>query len=171
MDKKKTAKEAWIDFYNSGNPEDPKEWLVRASHYRSATILLIELGKELVTIKDKRHKLLVWNGMGTAPFLTTHAAELYMKGYLIAKGKTYKQVKDMVHNLPKIRKECLKFKDKRFKDKNVTYLTDTMHGHLVKDGGIRYPNKKPAPIMDLFIDILDLLRQPLVEEIKNEKTK
>ncbi len=137
--------------------KDPKMWFMKAYAYASTTsIIRREDGKVLYRWEDPELKI---NAIRAVPYLTGLTGELFMKGYLISKGVLPKNVKKFGHNLKRIREECLKFGDERFKDSNLIFLTDHCGEHLMEEGGIRYPDRREMAAFPQFEDAIVLLEE------------
>lgn len=166
----KTAKKAWLDFINEPKSvEDPKSWFTRGWQFHAVVNVLIKLKKQKVVdgakIKDVAELLAAYN---TAPHMAATAIELYMKGFLIAKGLSSKDVIVHGHNLPKLWEMC-KGLDPRFNHSSIKLLSAQLYDHLVVGGGIRYPSKRNAPIYeDDFPEALDLAKQILKEVLSTD---
>lgn len=124
--------------------KDPIYWFMKAITYHSAAIFIL---KKFNRIKSLDEKPYIFNASLTVPYLTGLASELYMKGYLVFKGKNPDTLRDreIGHNLKNLREKCLNYGDHRFKENSLIFVTDTLGEHLMEDGGIRYPDKQDMP--------------------------
>ncbi|MBP9700116.1 hypothetical protein KBD71_02435 [Candidatus Woesebacteria bacterium] len=141
--------------------KDPRFWHMKAWHFSSTTHFIIaefEKIKDGTPIQEYGH---LFNAINTTPYITGVATELFLKGYLVQKGVSIDKLRnDIGHNLQKLRELCCKFKDTRFLNSDLIFLTDTLGEQLTKDGGIRYPNVNPMAIyFEVFENSLNILQQ------------
>jgi len=132
-----------LDLIDEKRLSDPKLWFRKASSY-SSTVFYLE--ENILRIKNGSEISHLFNAINTVPYLTGLAAELYMKGYLVFKGVEPSEVRKIQHDLSDLRNKCLEYGDLRFENGALIFLTDALGIHIMKGGGIRYPNKKGIPI-------------------------
>ncbi|HBQ50426.1 TPA: hypothetical protein DD690_00415 [Candidatus Daviesbacteria bacterium] len=147
----------WVD---KKRLKDPIYWFMKAITYHS-TVLFIK--EEFDKIKSLDAKPYIFNASLATPYLTGLASELYMKGYLVFKGKKPDKLrgKKIGHNLKILRKMCFRYGDQRFEEDSLIFVTDTLGEHLMEDGGIRYPDKHDMPPIyyNEFEKALNILRE------------
>lgn len=149
----KDTRKYWID---KNRLKDPMMWFMKAYAYASiCRVIRKECGKVLYIKENPELKI---NAIRAVPYLTGLASELFMKGYLISKGNSEKDVTILKHNLKNIREKCLEYGDKRFDNDNLKFLTDTCGDQLMEEGGIRYPDKHEMIAFPEFVDALDILQ-------------
>lgn len=161
---------SWLNFINSGDPNDPENWLYKSSSYHSAVLLIID---QFTKIKDgsplNNHAL---NAINTLPYLTCVSAELMMKGCLVSRGVDYKVVRKYKHELGKLREACVFYDKELFSLAKIVFLCDKLSEPIFAGGGIRYPDKIDVPVyIDDFRDVLDLLHEALKESIRRVKPR
>lgn len=112
------------------------------------------------------------NAINSTPYITGMALELFMKGYLVHKGIDPDELKGKVkHNLKSLRIMCCEFKDSRFLNRELIFVTDRLGEQIMKNGGIRYPDVQP---MGIYFDEFDIALKTLQEisgEIDRELTQ
>lgn len=154
----------WVDIKRL---KDPMFWFMKAWSYSSASHYIMD---EFQKIKDGDKLDHRFNAINSVPYLTGLAAELFMKGYLVSKGISHDELRNKNHDLKTLREMCLKYDD-RFNTKELVFLTDRLGDHIMKDGGIRYPDKIPMAVyFDEFKISLELL-QKITGEIEKKLVK
>jgi hypothetical protein len=157
--------------------KDPRFWHMKAWHFASTTHFVVQEFKKIkvgTPIPEYGH---LFNAINTTPYITAVAAELFMKGYLIHKGTAADKLRnrEVGHNLKKLREMCCKFKDIRFLNQDLVFLTDSLGEQLTKDGGIRYPDVNSMPIyFEVFENSLNILQQiagEIDKELFNKESK
>jgi len=89
-----------------------------------------------------------------------------MKGFLISQGVAVNEIIRYKHHLNQLRTKCLEFSQK-YNNPSIKLIADQLVEHLVEKGGIRYPDKRNAPIyIDDFKEALELAQKILKSEIK-----
>lgn len=163
-----TAKNAWLVFINEPQePENPESWYMRGLQYHSAAKLLLELFitevKDKVKIDDRLAEII--NAFNTVPYLASISLELYMKGYLVSRGGPAQDVVRCGHDLKELRQKCV-LHDRLFNQPSIRLISDQLVEQVLKGGGIRYPDKKNAPIYrEDFIEALEIVRKKLQSEL------
>ncbi len=159
----------WVD---KKRLNDPRFWHAKAwqfassSHFIRQEFLKIKDGAKIEEVGD------LFNAINSVPYITAVAIELFMKGYLVYKGEDPGILKkrQIGHDLRILRIMCAKYKDKRFLNRSLIFVTDRLGKQLMKDGGIRYPDVIPMGIyFDEFEDALKTLQQ-ISGEIDKELT-
>ena len=161
-------KKYWID---EKRLKDPMFWFMKAWAYTS-TCAFIWKSFDKVVYAEENPELYI-NAVRSTPYLTGLACELFMKGYLISRGVEPSHVMKLKHNLKEIREACAVHGDKRFKNEDLKFLTDTCGEQLTENGGIRYPDRHEMPVFPQFKDALNLIQKISSEvesELMNEKT-
>jgi hypothetical protein len=174
----KTTRTAYIDLFDEPDgPKNPENWYSRGLQYHSAVTLLIKLHKDKV-VDNKRiteEVANIMNAFNTIPYLTALSLELYMKGFLISHNITVKEVLGYRHQSKDLWKKCASL-DNRFGLPSIRLIADQLYDHLMKDGGVRYPDKQLAPIyIEDFTEALEtargLLKKRLVIKVKKTTVK
>ena len=154
--RRKNKKPAWID---EKKLEDPMFWFMKAHEYCSASLYILDQFKKIKNGDKVSH---LFNAINATPYLTGLAAELFMKGYLVSKKVDPKKLaeKKIGHDLKVLRDMCLKYGDARFKNDPLIFLTDNLGVHIMKEGGIRYPDKGRMAVYNTqFEESLRVLRE------------
>ncbi len=155
--------------------KDPRFWHMKAWHFSSTTHFIIQEFSKIkdgTPISEYGH---LFNAINTTPYITAVASELFMKGYLIHKGITAEKLRgrDIGHNLKKLREMCCNFKDDKFLNQDLVFLTNKLGEQLTNDGGIRYPDVNPMAIyFEVFENALNVLQKiasEVDEELSNKK--
>lgn len=168
----KAQKTAWLDFINEPQElENPESWYMRGLQYHSAAKLLLGLFlnevKDGVKINDRLAEII--NAFNTVPYLVSISLELYMKGYLISQGETVQDVVKYKHDLKGLRQKCIEH-DQLFNQPSIKLISDRLVEQVLQRGGIRYPNKRNAPIyQEDFIEALEIARKKLQSKLTKDK--
>ena len=150
--KTKSDKKYWVE---ADRLSDPRFWFLKAYAFASTCkVIWKECGKVIYVEENPE---LTLNSIRVTPYLTAIACELFMKGYLVYKGVSIKNIRSLDHDLKKIRQSCAKFGDKRFEENDLEFLTDTCGKQLMEDGGIKYPDKKDMVAFPEFKNALGIL--------------
>lgn len=164
---KNIEEDIWKQSQGQTALSDPKHWLSQANSFHHVVdyimkdyLISLTQGKAPQGNGDYLFKIFT-------PFLFLLATtiELYLKGYLVSKGVSMMKVRSYKHNLKTLRLACLSFGDKRFGSGMIQYITDYYGRVLSNDGGLRYPGRKPPPM--IFPDYVTVLDE--LESILNEK--
>lgn len=159
----KHVKSAYVPIWeDKSRLKDPRFWHMKAWHFSSTTHFIVQEFKKIKDETPTPEYGYLFNAINTTPYITAVAAELFMKGYLIQKGISANKLrsKDIGHNLKKLREMCCKFKDIRFLNQDLVFLTNSLGEQLTKDGGIRYPDVNPMAIyFEVFENSLNILQQ------------
>ncbi len=158
-----------IEAIDENQLKDPKEWQRLARAFRFSTNLIINdyVDKDTKIPADGRH-ITFWSVFEPFMYMLGTTIELYLKGYLIAKGEKYKDVKSLRHLLEKLRLRCCKY-DEEFHNGVLPYITK-FYGRVILDsGGLKYPGKRPPGLLfPDYITVMDKLDDMLVSVVKSE---
>lgn len=157
----------WID---ESRLKDPMFWFMKAWHFASAAQYIMNDHQNREEGSQPGH---LDNAINVAPYLTGLALELFMKGYLVHKDVDPRSLRERTigHDLKKLRQMCLKFGDKRFNNKELVFFTDKLGEQVMKDGGIRYPDKLGVPIYYQEFEISLKNLQEVARDISNKLVK
>lgn len=158
----------WVD---RSRLNDPRFWHMKAwqfassSHFIRQEFLKIKDGAKMEEVGD------LYNAINSVPYLTAMAIELFMKGYLVYMGENAQRIRTQArHDLKRLRIMCAKYKDRRFLNRELIFITDRLGEQLTKEGGIRYPDVRPMVIYFDEFDIVLKTLQQISGEIDKELT-
>lgn len=160
----------WDQAEDPQSLKDPRKWLGRANNFHDVAKLVIDVhiaSMRKVEAKQLNDQKMLFSTIIPFLYLLATAVELYLKGYLIAKRKPVDEVTGYKHDLKKLRLECLSYGDDRFNKGLISYITDSYGRVFLENGGLRYPNRKPPPlILPDYVNVMILLKTILTEEIE-----
>lgn len=148
--------------------KDPKEWMQRGDEFRMTAKYLSKEYMESM-FEDNGETLPAKHPMlwASVPFIYIVATtlEIYLKGYLIAKGLKIEEVRKFQHDIEKVRKKCSEY-NLKFDKGTLPYITTNYGKLILENGGMRYPNRKAIPLLfPDYVDIMDEIRDELSNEI------
>jgi len=149
--------------------KDPKDWHYLACSFKSAAKLLrkeFDLVEDGTPLEKSAEK---FSAMIAIPYIIAVSAELYMKSYLLQKGFNIEHLKEIRHDLKRLRQECSNF-DKKFDGSELEHLCDIYGTNLTKNGGAKYPGRSYVSFISWF-DTLDYLHQATNPFLRSEEDK
>lgn len=144
----------WVD---KKRLKDPRFWFMKAWAYASTCSFIWENFPKVTYVEENPG--LKINAIRATPYIAGLASELFMKGYLVFKGVHPEKIQKFKHRLKDLREACAEFGDNRFKNDNLTFITDTCGDQLMEEGGIRYPDKHEMVVFPEFKNALNILEE------------